>query len=1080
MTREVDKVIAEKIRIIDSKQTGLTLISASTGKGKTYALIQYAKHAIEAGKYERVVIIEPRHSILREVQENLISWGINDILYLQNAADNTIQYIESVNIKTIKDKNIKERLNSLSDLATIYEPGKEDVKNKLIEAEIFKQKSELKRYCIERKKKLIPEDLAEVTKIFPEEMKSKYHFVLMTMDKLFYTLDTIKKENRILSKRIFSDKTLVIIDELDKCYNVALNRCAENRDTLDDLLAVIQNAYAFISETDSRWQRFDSEETNNDIEKKRDTLLAEINELHKKYGVLNNFIFRGPTGEKLELFVSRSKTFVASKGKHFKLSIFNDESRTILEQVNIKTNFSVIHFAVSCKTVVRHILNFIYELGEAYREAKDNDASYEDGLQYGISQVFNKTISESGHYLNYAMDNSIKTQSLRIKDNEYIDDSSVCNNGFTHCIFEDKPGTNHTYMTSTGIDLTPENIFVWLGKNSNVAGLSATQQISTVLNLDLDYVGRALSGTFDMYTPEDFEYANSGLASVDNIECDVVRSFNTDREKLYRALSKFLRDEEIDESPLFKENVFEMLDTIDSYDKSDDAMRDREYKRFYALCLFVFKRKAVSGLIVLNSNYGLLTAFKSFVERVTQIMDFNSFKSENIYQIYAYNLDYRINEIKDKLNNGIKCLIVSNKEALGQGVNIQYDRDFNFFYQEDPTYIFPVPKPGELLTPIDNNRYIYLVMKMASAGEITDYEMKGWVGNIISNVMHKINCYSSVANAKTSIFIQGLGRTTRGNDKEENEFIYFDEDLCEYLDLENAQVEKNPELYAVEKRIQLYKEQRQRSYVSSMTEEERVLCDNSNNLQNSIQKCLTTFTKPNMESERVSALNKYNSILKMVYKYGLWPTYVDPSDEAVFKECGYVRVNAPISKMYIKSSSDRYCEDLICVTTEFNKRFTVVDSDNVIKLRNYQKPNGPCWQINPKAFNLLQGIVGEVRFKQLFEENTGYKLCRPPMDQYEVCGDFKVENTDIYVDVKNFSEYGPIDVTDFAMEKLETIKQHNKEGMLIIVNVFAKKNYEWTNNRNEDILLVSNVLGENNIKYWRNIKAIEQWIDQNT
>lgn len=1082
MTREIDKLIADKIRIIDSKDTGITLISASTGKGKTYALIQYAKEAIDKGKYDKVVIIEPRHSILKEVQEKLVGWGIENILYLQNAAENTIQYIDSVNINTIKDKNIKEKLKSLVDLVAIYKPGVDNVQNKLAEAEIFKQKSELKRYCIERKKKMDSADLAEVTKIFPEELKAKYHFILMTMDKLFYTLDTIKKENRILTKRMFSERTLVIIDELDKCYTVALNRCAENRDTLDDLLAVIQNAYAFISESDSRWQRFDDDETNTYIEKKREELLSEINELHKEYGVLNNFIFRGSSGEKLELFVSRDKTFVASKGKHYKLSILNDESRTILEQVNRKTTFSVVRFAVACKRVVRHVLNFIYELGEAYREDKDKDASYEDGLQYGISQVFNKTISESGHYLNYAMDNSIKTQSLRIKDNEYIDDISVCNNGFTHCIFEDKPGTNHTYMTSAGIDLTPENIFVWLGKNANVAGLSATQQIPTVLNLDMDYVNRALNGKLDMYTPDDFDSVNSMVTTTDNIECDVIRSFNSDRQKVYVALSQLLKEEEIEEVPLFKENVFEMLDTIDSYKGIEDAMKDREYKRFFALCQFVFRKKAVSGLVVLNSNYGLnlLNAFKDFVERVSQIMDFNNIKKENIYQIYANNMESHINEIKEKLNNGIKCLIISNKEALGQGVNIQYDRDFNFFYQEDPTYIFPVAKPGELLAPIDINKYIYLVMKMSSTGEITDYEMKGWIGNIVANIMHKINCYSSVANAKTSIFIQGLGRTTRGSEKEDYELIFFDEDLCEYLHLDTVQAEKTPELIAVEKRIERYKEEKQRSYTESMTDVDRALRNNSSKLQKEIQRLLTTFTKPNMENERVEALNKYKNILRLLFKYGLWPTYVDPADTSLFNELGYVLVDKPLDKIYVKSESDKYCEDLICVSADFNKGFTLLDSQSVLKLRTYQKPEGKCWQINPKALNLLQGVVGEVKFKELFEANTGYKLCKLPMDEYEVCGDYMVENTDIYVDVKNFSEYGPRDVTDFAMDKLETIKQHNENGQLMIVNVFAKKTYEGPNDKYDDLLLVSNVLGENNVKYWNNFKAIEQWIDHNT
>ena len=1080
MTRETDKTIVKKIETIDGKTTGITLISASTGKGKTYSLIQYAKKGIEEDRYDKIVIIEPRHSILKEVEDNLRSWGINEILYLRNAADNTVQFIDSINVRSIKDKYIKEEIQKLSQYADAYKPETDTVQNRLIEDAIFAEKSELKRYCLENKKRLDPDELNEVEKIFPEKLIPSNHFILMSMDKLFYTLDTIKKDNRILSKRIFSEKTLVIVDELDKCYTVALNRLAENRDTLDDLLAVIQNAYAFIAETDSRWQRFENEEINEEVENKREQLLAEINELHSKYGVLNNFVFQGQPGEKLELFVSRSKTFVASEGKHFKLSINNDDSRTVLEQVDRKTDFSVISFVVECKKVVRDILNFIFDLGEAYKKGKDADASYEEGLLYGISQVFNKTLSESNHYLNYAIDNTLKTQALRITSGEFIDDNSVCNNGFSHCILDDKPGTNHTYMTSTGIDLTPENVFVWLGKNANVVGLSATQQIPTVLNLDLDYVSRALGENYDQYSPEDFEYANSNIDDNHDTECDIVLSFNSNREQLYNKLAQLLVDEEIEEAPQFKENVYEFADAIDTKYTKDDSMKDREYKRFYALCLFLIKRKAVSGLVILNSNYAYLERFKEFVARVSQIMSINPIDKENIYLISANNLEENLTTIKNKLNNGIKCLIISNKEALGQGVNIQYDKDFNFFYQEDPTHIIPVIKKESVLSPAETNKYIYLVMKMASVGEITDYEMKGWVSNIVSNTPHKINCYSSVALAKTSIFIQGLGRTTRGSEKEECELIYLDEELCNYLRLEDVPVEKTPELKAVEKRIQKYKEEKNQSDIDSMNSVERQLCENSNKLQNEIHRLLSTFAKPNMNDERELARKEYDDLLRIVYKYGLWPTHVDQEDQALFDKLGYVKVNEVLDKMYIKSSSGNYCEDLICVSSDYRNDATELEADSVLKLKKYQKPNGECWQINPKAMNLLQGIVGEMRFKELFELHTYYKLTRLSIDEYEICGDYLVEDTDIYVDVKNYSEYGTRDITDFAMSKLETIKHHNKDGKLIIVNVYAKNKYEKPNNTQDDLLLVTNVLGENGAKYWNNISAIEEWIDENT
>ena len=137
--------------------------------------------------------------------------------------------------------------------------------------------------------------------------------------------------------------------------------------------------------------------------------------------------------------------------------------------------------------------------------------------------------------------------------------------------------------------------------------------------------------------------------------------------------------------------------------------------------------------------------------------------------------------------------------------------------------------------------------------------------------------------------------------------------------------------------------------------------------------------------------------------------------------------------------------------------------------------------INPKAFNLLQGIVGEKKFKEVFEENTQIELEELPLEENEIYGDFKVKDTSVYIDVKNYSEEGGArDITEFAIDKLKKIKEHNSDGMLIIVNVFAKEKYANPNSDYKDIFIISNVIGENNIKDWRNIEKIKNWIDENT
>ena len=943
----------------------------------------------------------------------------------------------------------------------------------LVDELIVKKKSDIKKYCIRNKNSLTDSDFLEIKKVFPEEIKKNHKYILMTMDKAFHTLDILKKENRILSSTVFSDKTLIIIDELDKCYAIALNKLADNKDTLEDMLAVIQNAYAFISDADNRWQTLDNEEDNKQIEEEKRKLLEEINELNKEFGILNNFVFEQKEDNALELFVSRSQTFIASKKKNFKL--IKGKQRTTIKQWPERTDFSVIRMAVKCKETVRHILNFVYTLGDAYRK-QNHDTSYEEGLYYGISQVFNKTLAESDYYLNYAMDNSIKTQSLRIDKGEFSNDESVCNNGFSHCVFDNKPGTNHTYVTSAGIDLTPENVFAWMAKRSNVIGLSATQQIPTVTSLDIDYEKRMLGDSFDCYSREDFEKANESVCVGDSIICDTIRSFSANRNYLYKAIRNLLIEKGIEEKPGLEDILFEAVDAIDGkYGNGFD--RDREYKRFFALSRFAFEERAVSGIIILNSYY-FVDPFKQFIKRVSDLYQKEFLDVSNIYFIKAENIEYKLNEIKDKLNSGQKCLVISNKEAVGQGVNIQYDKDFNFFYQEEPTYIFPVVKNREPLSEQEKNKLVYLVMKMASNSEISAPDMKSWILLSLKGENHESKKFLSIKNAKTSIFIQGLGRANRTTSKEEYEFIYFDEALCDVLSLENQMVEKTPELLAVEKKIKEYKETAIQKYVEEMSETERRLCSNSNRLQKTIENLLNTFTGKNMTIERIEAKNKYKRILEVVYKYGLWPTAIDPEDMDVFNEIGYVKTDCP-KDLWVHSEEDRYCENLISVSTEYNIKMQELNWESVLNIKNYSKPNGECWQINPKAFNLLQGVAGERRFEAIFKEEIDYyQLEEPSLDEYEICGDFKIKGTNIYVDVKNFNENrGKIDLSVFAQTKLEEIRERNPEGKLIIVNVFAKDNYRKPNVDEDDILVVSNVLKEYGVKHRDNIKDIIDWID---
>ena len=605
--RKSDKAIAEMLDKADKKPEGLTLISAATGGGKTTQVIDYAVKSINNGRFKKVIYIGPRHAILSEVRVKIEKKAGSKALYLNSFVNNVKNNIKSIDLDLIKDSDIKDKINKLNSLSESVDKSKGKQKNS-IEKEISEIKRELKRYCIDNKENL-EDDIKEVSKIFPENMKDETQYILMTMDKLFYSFDSLDKDNLILSEKIFNKDTLVIIDELDKCYGITLKKVSEN---------FIKNDYEFIC---------------------------------------------------------------------------NDKNRS------------------------------------------------------------------------------------------------------------------SAYLTCPEIGLTPEDIFVSLCEHSNVLALSATQQIPTVLSLDLEHMKKELGDKFDCYSCEDFEYANKNIEITQNIHCDIVETFNEDIEKLISRIKQIFEDERIKIPDKLEELVSSYVSKIKKLCGSDHYKCNREFKRFYAINQLLLRKNAVSGIIILNSNFTLIDELRNYIDFVTEQCKTVTMDKRNIYFLSASNIGQEIDGIKDKLNAGNKCLIISNKEVLGQGVNIQYKKDFNFIYLEDPTYIFPVVKRGQSFSKKEMNRYIYLVRKMQLSGEIDKIEMEKWIEDIVANKNHKFNSYKSVKNAKTSIFIQGLGRVNRNSDKEEHEYIYIDEDLCGSLQLEDAQVEKTQELLAVEERINQYRKQ---------------------------------------------------------------------------------------------------------------------------------------------------------------------------------------------------------------------------------------------------------------------------------
>lgn len=254
-------------------------------------------------------------------------------------------------------------------------------------------------------------------------------------------------------------------------------------------------------------------------------------------------------------------------------------------------------------------------------------------------------------------------------------------------------------------------------------------------------------------------------------------------------------------------------------------------------------------------------------------------------------------------------------------------------------------------------------MKLQSCGEISEYEMKEKIRRVVNKNPISINDFPSVKNAKTTAFIQSLGRTSRTGSKESHIYICFDEELCKDLDFSTMMAEMTPELLAVKRCVEQYKSDYETTLTSSMNVQEQALCENSNRLQAYISQLISIFTNKQLPvANRQEAKNRYENIRNFLLSYGPYIPSIDhftDEEKYIFETLGYVHFDAnPPTGLSFLSRDDSYCENLICSFTEEKHNLKSIKFSLLKRLKSYCRADGPCWVINPKAFNLLQGALG--------------------------------------------------------------------------------------------------------------------------
>ncbi|MBQ2657722.1 MAG: hypothetical protein IJF87_04040 [Erysipelotrichaceae bacterium] len=1109
-----DPSIKKYLSIAKNKEFGLTLISAGTGRGKTTACVNYLKENYH--RYSKILYVSPVHPlIVNEMYPRLMDEpDLRDhVVYLKSAFKNMTDNNEifDIDVDAIKNKKIKEYINSLRSQCRYYNMVKKDptVDLDAIERTIAMAKSELKAYV--RKVKttnvdneiITNEEINELKKMFPEDIDPSRNIYLMTADKLEARLDSLETPYKISSKDFINKSTLVILDESDKDYDVFLKHCCEENNPLEDALAPIQTLEKNISIEDGHWDKCKFDDNEEKIMQRRQELSKLISEINDQFKILYNFRTEDPgEGESIEMFSSNGRDFMLNldEGTRYSLDIDDEKKTTVLRKVpEGKENFNIFEFIYKVKSLIDRMWSFVIMIANTrLKEMHDlkQDATYEDCLNYAVHQAFNKLSNEAKPYVEHIMNISIQNDVLSKDDNSEIDRGKVWRDGFLNISLKDAVGSNHTYIHFSGmVSNTPENKIAWLARNANVLSLSATQQIGGAFLPNFDYIKRVIgSENYHEYSDEDFRASESSRTrNKNNINVSVIKSEWNNGEIIsrYAGLLKERYSIEVAERILNAIDVY--LSDLDLTTKETFQL-NKNKKLFVLVMDFILNPKALTGLLILNSTYDIKKndLFLDLLKCCSEASGVDDL-ADNIYCLNASNLketveNSRLEEFKEKANNGKKVLIISNKEAVGQGLNLQPEKDINYFHQEYPTHIMPnINDQKNRLDRSEKNKAIYRVRFMGDRGELNKEEERKWIKtiNIPNRVMISYNNRKSLKLAATYRLVQGWGRITRNSEKEENTFIIIDEKTCDLQEeLKSAPYSKTEEVYRI---IDTIDEWNRESHLRHDTdplllEFKKEVIEKNDKLNKEIQNILRIFACSGLPQELADKKNRYDLIRNTLVNGGMiigsnrTSGIFDEMDQ-IQKMC-YARNPKQVSEYWVhyRSDENKYFETVDDVsfrerTGEGWRKYSYVD--NVLKYQQYKWDKKlDLFILVPVAINILQGALAEQKVAEIMHDYTGgaIKFGHLKLEDTEMLGDYIVDGyPNIFIDVKGFVDHGERDISDYAYEKLRKIKNKYPDGKLAVINCYTENDYRNSTYSNGDIIVVNGI--------WDGRKIIKGRID---
>ena len=941
-----------------------------------------------------------------------------------------------------------------------------------------------------------------VGKLYPAVFTQDMQIYFMSMDKFLARNTTIVEPSYQFYNNKIMDNAIIFIDEFDSTKETMIKNIIQNglRDRIDfiELFRSIYSAmetYDFPTDlTTPSEQRKNSEYKSQSLTGVLSNTREKAREIHQLYALQfnhrtsdstedssRNFLFQDHQFHSILNGNSKYITSVSDKKQRINTIQFTSE-KPAQEKQNIQSMLGALRGFIQWFQGAVNILAINYrQLKNERRKDGEDEFTQEQAIRSVLS-IFHISPYEIDYLTSQILISSRKSKSDQIAGSEF--DRSVYEHGFRYYCFEnDAIHDMQSTIQMCSFQNTPEKLLIRFCERAKVIGISATATVPTVIgNFDLEYLRNKMQTAFYKMPAEEykrlyqeFQNSQSGYRKI-QIHTGLIGA----GEYSLQTWIDVVNDKEL------AEDIFERIEreVSDPYNKERYVRIAKAYKEFLRhddiksmLCLLT--KFPAKGDRVLNSE--LLLYIMNIVEGVPN--------RDNPHIEYLKGDEYNTKKgtILDRLSLGRKLFVISTYQTIGAGQNLQYsippalrgklicsnnfpprnEKDFDAIYLDKPTNLFVNMEDN--WSEENFVKYIFHVEFLQENAELSQRDA-------VSHIKKAFRCYSSgnkqndrvenvyekqsVRMFATRAVVQAVGRICRTNQKNPNIYIYADDRIADHLDLSvtNGRI-LNHEFMALVEKI---KGTQQKAPISGSLEDKADLV--SDRAGRDIDYMLN-------DDWTEGKIRKWQELRELVLRY---PTASeeDARHNFIFPNY-YVKVGRKSNMLYYSQDND---------FRRINVSFSPTAMTNCIEdesgtrldrlmcwdaLREYFVSCGYAVSFQPNDYimsppiwnNIYKGALGEVTGKYWFKQALGIELedLTDPAE-FELF-DFKIPNTYVYVDFKNWDETSDMD-WDETTDKIQRKAEKCGCQCVIIANVLAKGDHKVQNftKGNLEFLIVPSLL----------------------